>query len=209
MTGWLQRLLGTDDQASEARWVVLDCETSGLDPHRASLLALAGVGVERGRILSGDWISLAVRPSEPAARENILVHGIGEEQQMAGDSPASALGAYLDFAGNAPRVAFRAAFDRTVIARALHAAGRRDAARWLDLAELLPLLFPKLGSRPTALDDWLSAFGIEHYLRHDALGDAYATAQLFQIALSAARRQGFRNVGAVLRAADAGKWTGA
>lgn len=206
---WLERLLGSDESAVEARWVVVDCETSGLDPHRASLLSLAGVGVQRGRIPSGDWFSVTVRPSAPAPRENILVHGIGAERQMAGVAPASALGAYLDFAAQAPRVAFRAAFDRTVIARALHAARRRDADRWLDLAELLPVLFPRLGSAPTGLDGWLSAFGIDHYLRHDALGDAYATAQLFQIALGEARRQGFGSVAAVLRAAEAAKWTGA
>ena len=206
---WLERLLGSGDGAAEARWVVVDCETSGLDAHRDNLLSLAGVGVQRGRIPAGDWFQVTVQPAALAARENILVHGIGAERQLAGEAPASALGAYLEFAGNAPRVAFRAAFDRTVIGRALHAVGRRDAARWLDLAQLLPLLFPRLGSVPTALDGWLSAFGIEHYLRHDALADAYATAQLLQIALSEARRQGFGSVAAVLRAAEAAKWTGA
>lgn len=209
MKAWFERLLGTGHDATQARWVVVDCETSGLDPHRDSLLALAGVGVQRGRIASGEWFHITVRPAAVSTRENILVHGIGRERQVAGDTPASALGAYLDFAGNAPRVAFRAAFDRAVIARALHAVGRRDAVRWLDLAALLPVLFPRIGGTPTPLDAWLSAFGIEHYLRHDAMGDAYATAQLFQIALAEAARQRFGTVDAVLRAAQAGKWTGA
>jgi DNA polymerase-3 subunit epsilon len=188
--------------------VVLDCETSGLDPHRDSLLSLGAVGVRGRHIACRDWFEATVRPSSPSARENILIHRIGRDRQAAGEEPAHALHAFLEFAGDAPRVAFRAAFDRTVMARALHAVGRRDAARWLDLAALLPVLFPQVGGPAATLDTWCSAFGIEPYLRHDAVADAYATAQLFQIALSRATRQGFRGVTGVLRAAQAGKWTG-
>lgn len=209
MNGWLERVFGSGEAAAEARWVVVDCETSGLDPHRDSLIALAGVGVRGRRIASGDCFEVTVRPSAASARENILVHGIGRDRQAAGEEPVRALDAFLAYAQISPRVAFRAAFDRIVIARALHEVGRRDPGRWLDLAELLPVLFPGAGGSVTTLDAWLAHFGIEHYLRHDALGDAYATAQLFQIALARAVRQGFRSVPAVLRAAQAGKWTGA
>lgn len=189
--------------------MVVDCETSGLDPHRDSLIALAAVGVRDQRIASGDCYEVTVQPSAASSRENILVHGIGRDSQAAGQTPARALDAFLAYAAVSPRVAFRAAFDRAVISRALHEVGRRDPGRWLDLAQLLPVLFPRPGGSATTLDAWLAYFGIEHYLRHDALGDAYATAQLFQIALARASRQGFRTVGAVLRAAEAGKWTGA
>ena len=209
MKRWLERVFGSDESAAEARWVVVDCETSGLDPHRDSLIALAGVGVRGPRIPSGDCFEVTVRPDAASARENILVHGIGRERQAAGEAPVHALGAFLAYAQTSPRVAFRAEFDRIVISRALHEVGRRDPGRWLDLAELLPVLFPGAGGSATTLDVWLSRFGIEHYRRHDALGDAYATAQLFQIALAQAVRQGFRSVPAVLRAAQAGKWTGA
>jgi DNA polymerase-3 subunit epsilon len=74
------------------------------------------------------------------------------------------------------------------------------------LAELLPVLFPARGKLESTLDDWLAAFGIAHGSRHDALGDAYATAQLFLPALAEAGRQGFRTVGGVLRAVHAGRW---
>ena len=194
--------------ALDARWVVVDCETTGLDPNRDSLISVAAVGVQKCRIAAQDWFEATVRPESASARENILVHGIGRHRQAAGEDPAHALHRFLEFAGNAPRVAFRAAFDRIVIARALHSVGRRDAGRWLDLAELLPVIFPRPSGNAMDLDAWLTAFGIEHRMRHDALGDAYATAQLFQVALARAARQGFRGVSAVLRAAGAGKWMG-
>jgi len=205
---WLERVLGGHEAAADARWVVVDCETTGLDPHRDSLVSLAAVGVRGRRIGASDWFEVTVRPSARSARENILLHGIGRGRQEAGETPVAALATYLQFASNAPRVAFRAAFDRVVIGRALHAVGRRDAARWLDLAELLPVLFPRAAGKATALDTWLAEFEIDHRWRHDALGDAYATAQLFQIALGQAIRQGFRSVAGVLRAAESGRWTG-
>jgi DNA polymerase-3 subunit epsilon len=84
-------------------------------------------------------------------------------------------------------VAFHAAFDAQVLARA---APRRMPRRWLDLAALAPALYPRHAARCRALDEWLAEFGIAPLARHDALGDAFAAAQLLLVLLAAARRQG-------------------
>lgn len=210
MRAWQGSFLGRRQPlALQVRWIVVDCETSGVDPERDHLLSVAAVAVVGRRILTGDCFEALVRPPSASARENILVHGIGRQRQAAGLSAADALSAFIAYAGDAPRVAFRAAFDRRVIRRALDGTGEADRGAWLDLAELLPVLFPRRGEVSTTLDAWLATFQLPHYLRHDALGDAYATAQLFEIALSAAVRHGFRSVRSILRAAQAGKWTGA
>jgi DNA polymerase-3 subunit epsilon len=209
MSAWLRERFGTGRRpAGAVRWVVVDCETSGLDPGRDSLISLAGVGVSEGRIAPGDSFCATLRQEHPSKRENILIHGIGRERQAGGDSPAAAIAGFLGFVAEAPRVAFRAPFDKAVVTRAVREAGRREGGLWLDLAQLLPLLFPDRGRTEATLDRWLATFGIAHPTRHDALGDAFATAQLFQVALSEALRQDFRTVGAVLRAARAGRWTG-
>jgi DNA polymerase-3 subunit epsilon len=206
--GWLAENFGAGrEPAAETRWIVVDCETSGLDAGRDSLISLAAVAVKGQRISPQDCFSAMLRQEQPSGRENILVHGIGRERQSAGESPAAALAAFFAFAGDSPRVAYRAAFDRAFIARSAQHARRRDRGRWLDLAQLLPVVFPRQGDATATLEVWLAAFGVSHHLRHDALGDAYATAQIFQIALAEALRQGFGTVGAVLRAARAGRWT--
>jgi DNA polymerase III subunit epsilon len=209
VTGWLQWFFHAGGEAATAaRWVVVDCETSGLDSHRDTLISIAGVGVLRQRISPRDCFDAMIRQQQPSSRENILVHGIGRERQAQGEALAAAIAAFLDFAEACPRVAYRAPFDRAVLARA---AARRQRARigaWLDLAQLLPVLFPQRGAPATTLDTWLAGFGIAHPARHEALGDAYATAQLFQIALAEASRQGFESVAAVFRAARAARWSG-
>ncbi len=206
MIRWPELRFGTArGPAAQARWIVVDCETSGLDPRRDRLISLAAVGVRGRRISAGDVFCAVVRQEQPSDRENILIHGIGGEEQRRGEAPEAVLAAFFAFAERAPRVAYRAEFDRAVLARA---SGRRDPVPWLDLAQLLPVLFPARGKAATTLDGWLAAFAIAHPARHDALGDAYATAQLFQVALSECGRQGFGSVHAVLRAARAGRWTG-
>ena len=209
MIGWLRERFGMGRiAAAAARWVVLDCETSGLDADRDRLLSLGAVAVQAGRLSPGDAFSAVVRQEQPSTRENILVHGIGHERQASGAASEAAVAAFLAYAGHSPRVAWRAAFDRAVVSRALRAARLEETGLWLDLAALMPVLFPGRGVADAPLERWLAAFAIPHPARHDALGDAYASAQLLQIALAEAGRQGFRSVGDVLRAARSARWTG-
>jgi DNA polymerase-3 subunit epsilon len=55
---------------------------------------------------------------------------------------------------------------------------------WLDMAYVMPSLNPPLAKKYRALDDWIGHFGIRIDARHNALADALATAQLFQVALA-------------------------
>ncbi len=59
--------------------------------------------------------------------------------------------------------------------------GTQTMSRWIDLAELLPALYP--GNENKTMDDWLRAMNITMIERHDALADALATAQMLQICL--------------------------
>lgn len=194
-------------RASAARrWVVVDVETAGLDPARDALLAIGAVAVRDGRIDVDDSFESVVRPEAASARENILVHGIGEGAQRGGDAPAEACRAFLDWAADAPRVAFHAAFDRTVLDRAARThLGARPKAAWLDLAGLAPVLNPDV--RATALDDWLAHFGVPLERRHHAGADAFATAMLF-LRLLAQVPAAEREPAALRRLAGSRRWVG-
>jgi DNA polymerase III subunit epsilon len=211
IAGLLQRFGFAVDSAravpEDTRWVVLDCESSGLDPHSDRLLSIGAVGVRAGTIILGDAFSVLLRQSRASAPDNILVHGIGDTDQLSGESPERALSAFDAFAGDAPLAGFHTSFDQALLERAFReVTARAWRRRWLDLALLAPVLFPKLARGRTALDDWLAVFEIDHPARHDALADAYATAQLLLVLLRAARDQGLNNVGAIRRAAGSRKW---
>jgi DNA polymerase-3 subunit epsilon len=173
------------------RWCVVDVETGGLDAERDPLLAIGAVAIEQRRILLAPSLEVGLMQQQSTAAANILVHGISGTAQREGEPPHEALLAWLEFAGAAPRVAFHAAFDQTVLARdERRHLGRASAAPWFDTAVLAPLLFPAQASSCRTLDDWLAHFGITVYTRHGALADAYATAELWLVLLDAAVREG-------------------
>jgi DNA polymerase-3 subunit epsilon len=69
---------------AQARWVSIDCETSGLDPARDRLLSVGAVAVGAQRIeLSSAFHSL-VKQEAASPASNILVHGIGGDAQRTG-----------------------------------------------------------------------------------------------------------------------------
>lgn len=212
----LSKLLGPRPAPDATRWVVLDVETSGLDPQRDRLLAIAALAVQldpgrgRPRIALGDSFEVLLRQpnaaSVPADKANILLHGIGVGAQRGGMDTAQALTAFERFVGPSPLLAFHAAFDRAVIERACRAAlGRRPGNAWLDLAPLAAVLHP--GVPAQALDDWLAHFRIPCLARHQAAADTLATAELLLALWPALQRElGTPRIATVARLAAQRRW---
>lgn len=169
------------------RYVTVDVETTGFDMARDRIISIGAVGIQRGRLDLSDCFAVVLRQRESSAAENILVHRIGGQQQLAGSDPAEALVRFLEYVRLSPLVAFRADFDRTMLDRELEAVlGQRTMSLWVDLAKVLPALYSDNDCR--TMDDWLGRFGIPMIARHDALADAFATAQMLQVVLAAADR---------------------
>ena len=180
---------------SQARFVVVDVETSGLDARRDRLLAIGAVTIESRRLLPGQGYEAFVRSETPSSRANILVHGITPQAQRSGSAPEAALMGFLEFARRDVLVAFHAKFDQVVLDRAVRTQlGVRLANPWIDAAQLAPALVPeaRLANRP--LDDWLGYFGLCAHIRHSAVSDAFATGELLLILLARAARQGLTSV---------------
>ena len=190
------------------RYVVVDVETSGLDMKRDRLIAIGAVAVQGGTIDFADAFQVVLQQSEASSTENILIHGIGAGEQRDGVEPAAALLAFLDFVGKSPLVAYHAFFDEAMLAKAMRAhLGQVPGFFWLDLAWVLPELFPDFRrDGRVALDDWLTYFGIENIQRHNAVSDAYATACLLQIAGARGTARGSESAAAFARIEKARRW---
>lgn len=191
----------------EVRYVVVDTETTGLDMKRDRVIAIGAAAVAALRVPLGDCFETVLRQDRASPDANILIHGIGGQTQLAGVDPKAGMVAFLEFIGKAPLVAFRAEFDATMLERALKAiVGYPLRRTWIDLAFLLPALFP--GTECRTLDDWLGHFGMGGGERHHAVADAFATAQLLQIALVAADRADMGTPAALVTMQKAQRWLG-
>src|SRR5512139_233198 len=195
---------------SEMRWCVVDVETGGLDPRIDPLLAIGAVTVTGNAIAMAPVCEVRLRQLEATATDNILVHGITTGQQLNGREPARALLDWLEYAGDQPRIAYHADFDRLALERASQTwLGMKDRAIWLDLAVLAPMLLPKGPGFNRPLDDWLAYFRISVYQRHGALADAYATAQLWLALLPVARAQKLTQLRQLIRFCRQARWLNA
>jgi DNA polymerase III subunit epsilon len=182
------------DGSAARRWIVLDVETTGLDMAEDQLLAVAAVGVQVDGadgaapriVLEDSFEAVLLRESTVTDKDNILVHGIGVGAQRSGRPPREVLEAFERWVGDAPLLAFHAAFDQTMIGRAMkqHLA-RTLRNRWLDLAPVAAALHPDVSAK--ALDDWLDHFAIDCAVRHQAAADTLATAELLLRLWPAAR----------------------
>lgn len=177
------RSLFTGKRPEVRRWIVLDVETSGLNPHSDRLLAIAAVALdvspdfERIAIVIGDSYEAVLKQDLPSSKDNILVHHIGAQAQADGRSPIEVLEEFRAWVGNCPLLAFHSAFDEAMLGRAYALAGLKSLQNeWLDIEPLAKIT----GVNPSlrALDDWLGHLGIECAVRHQAAADTFATAEL-------------------------------
>ncbi|WP_283743083.1 3'-5' exonuclease [Sideroxydans sp. CL21] len=173
-----------------SRYVVVDVETTGLNLITDTLISIGAVAMVNGRIVLEDSFSVVLQQQESSGKENILVHGISSTAQREGDDPVEALLAFLEYLGKSRLVAFHVAFDETMIRRAMRQyLGLSFKHAWLDLAYVMPALNRSLMGTHRVLDDWIGRFNIRIEARHNALADALATAQLFQIAIAQAHKR--------------------
>ena len=192
---------------ADLRWCVVDVETGGLDAQRDPLLAIGAVAIEHQRIALDASLEIGLAQAQSTADANILIHGISGSEQRAGHAPHEALLSWLEFSRDAPLVAFHAAFDQTVLQRAVREQlGLAIDAPWFDAAVVAPLLFPDAAPHCRHLDDWLAHFGIAVYARHGALADAYATAELWLVLLQAAQRENITTAQQLRRLLRARRW---
>jgi DNA polymerase-3 subunit epsilon len=184
-----------------SEWTVLDTETTGLDVRHHTLLSIGAVRMVDTHIVMGRSFYREIRPEQASGKENILVHGIGRAAQMSGEAPARALAAFMAFSGGRPLVAYNAPFDRVMVETAVERhLGIKWRPVWIDTADLVKAMFPGEALHLKTLDDWMTRFGIVHYERHNALADALCTAQLFQILLARATREGYTTIADLRRA---------
>jgi DNA polymerase III subunit epsilon len=128
-----------------ARFIVIDVETTGLDPRTDEVLSFAAVPVDRGRIVARDAVHGLVRPASPPPARSIEIHGLRPDDLAAAPPAATALAPLAAAVSGRVPVAHIAWIERMFLRRHLRALGQRLPRRMVDTALLWRLLCVERG----------------------------------------------------------------
>jgi DNA polymerase III subunit epsilon len=170
-----------------ARFAVVDLETTGLDPRHDEIVSFASVPIDAGRINIGGVVTATIRPREMPSAETIRIHGLRPVDLAEAPALPEVLDQILDAMTGRHLVAHVAWIERKFLEAALRPIGLRVAKPVLDTAAIARHVLDLEGEqrdRLVALGDAARGFGLPVHRPHVAEGDALTTAQLF-LALAA------------------------
>jgi DNA polymerase III subunit epsilon len=191
----LRRCLDLRIPLDQARFVVVDLETTGGSPAPGSIIEIGAYRVEAGR-LTASFQSLA-RPLMPIPRFVEGLTSITNEMVLAAPPIEDVLPSFRDFLGDAVMVAHNAQFDHAFLDyefRRVFGIGITNPL--LCTIRLSRRLLPSLKRR--RLDALAEHFGLSTEGRHRGLGDARMAAELLTIFLEMAPKMGITRLDRIL-----------
>jgi CBS domain-containing protein len=172
--------------------VVLDTETTGIDPAHARVVEIAAVRLSGGKIAEETFHRL-VRPDQPIPAAAVSIHGIDDAAVASAPAFSEVWPELSLFIGQAVVIGHTLGFDLAVLKRECERAGLQWVRpRGLDTRLLAEVAAPELaGFSLEQLAAWL---GVAVDQRHSALGDASTTAKIFIAMLPKLRDGGIRTL---------------
>ena len=178
------------DAALDAPIIVLDFETTGLNPHGDRIIEIGAVKLSGGQIV--DSFSTLVNPGVPLSQEIINITGIKDAMLIDAPKAEEALEGLMAFAGNSPIAAHNAKFDIAFLRAELGRLGKTFESAQMDTLAFAQRLYPQMKSyRLSALCKFL---GVQLKNAHRAVHDATATAQCLARMLEDSRDKGANNL---------------
>lgn len=162
------------------REIVLDTETTGLDPNRGHRLVEVGCVELLNRIPTGATFHVYINPERDMPAEALAIHGLSE--QFLKDKPlfSDVADDFLTFIGDDPLVIHNAGFDHGFLCAELKRVDRALIARE-RLVDTLTLARRKHSAGPYNLDALCARYNIDNSRRteHGALLDAEILAEVY------------------------------
>lgn len=162
------------------REIVLDTETTGLDPDDGHRVVEIGAVELLNHMPTGETFHVYLDPERPMPQEAFEVHGLGDEFLAGKPRFAAVAGAFLDFLGEAHLVIHNATFDMKFLNAELVRAGHPalPPGRAVDTLAIARRRFP---GAPTSLDALCRRFNVDNSARekHGALLDSEILAEVY------------------------------
>lgn len=172
------------------REIVLDTETTGLDPFQGHRVVEIGCIELFNRIPTGQTFHRYINPQRDMPAEAFSVHGLSAEFLKAHPCFVEIVEDLIQFLGDAPLIIHNAAFDLAFLNAELERCGRPLIVRE-RLVDTLLLARRKHPAGPNSLDHLCSRYAIDNSRRtkHGALLDAEILAEVYVELIGARQAQ--------------------
>lgn len=193
----------------KCRYVVIDTELTGLDFKRDSIISIGAVKMNGNRILLGDYFYRIIEPRTPLKKDSVIIHTITPSEAASCPSIEKLLPEFINFCKDSILVGHFIFIDLNFLNKELKEAslpGIRNPV--LDTAKIYNCIkshdldsFRRLetGSEERDLYSIAKKYDIEIKGAHNALTDAFITAQLFQRFLSLLPERGVKTLRDLLK----------
>jgi len=186
------------------KYVVVDTELTGLDENKDSIVSIGAVRMDGRRIEIGSAFHKLIKPRSSMTSESVLIHGITPSEVEKKPSIEGIIKEFLNFCGMDIIIGHFVSIDMSFINKEVRRfLGSIMQNSVLDTSLVYAYLKKKYPRRDLfvsypgeiELYELAKRFGIPFNGAHDALIDAFITAQLFQRFIPLLIGAGIRRIG--------------
>lgn len=185
----------------DAKFCAVDIETTGLNPKKDEMIALACMPIIQLRIQVRDTFQTLIRPKKYNLNA-MKYHGISQDNLMEApvfEDMADEIHHILD----GILVGHSVEFDVSFLKMHFKTVGVNFRRACLDIAMIERWLRQKRGipDMDLSFDAMMQRYGLQSYYRHNATADAFFAAQIFQMQMRQMMALGVDTVDKVIKAA--------
>jgi DNA polymerase-3 subunit epsilon len=193
----------------DARFVVLDTELTGLKLRKDSIVSIGALRMAGGRIFLGDYFYRIVNPRTSLTGSSVVIHEITPSEASECPDIKVFLPELVEYCRDCIIVGHVVSIDLGFINKELKShfsASLRNPAvdtlsiyRWLEAKKQNACAYHESRPENTTLRSISKKYGISGGKSHNAIEDAYLTAQLFQRLLAELPEYGIRTAADLVR----------
>jgi DNA polymerase-3 subunit epsilon len=203
---------GRLDQGQEigkAAYVVFDTELTGLNRKTDSIVSIGALKMHGGRIDIGNVFYRMVRPRSELTGRSVVIHGITPTEARQSPDIDTLFPEFLDFCGDAVLVGHFVAIDLGFVSKEMErmygipvqnpSVDTGRIYQWLARRGTGSCAFQGETNEDVTLRALAVRYGISVNGAHNALSDAFVTAQIFQRFLSELPAHGVKTLRDLIR----------
>jgi len=196
----------------EAKYVVIDTELTGLNIKKDSIISIGAVKMHGGKVFLGDTFYRLVSPGSELTSASIVIHGITPSDLIEKPGIDAVLPEFLDYCGDDVIVGFHPSLDLGFINREMKRLfGILVKNSVVDVFMTYKWIKQRMGEDlpdNASLYEIAKECGVPVKDAHNAISDAFITAQVLQRLLHTLSNLGIKSVGELLSVSNPPKGGG-